>query len=103
MELAFLKKRKNRIYKQETWMGTISLIIALLALLYLNIILLIQETFIGKGFLQIVGIGVVCSVIGMITKSKSRKYALWACSLFVFMLLFALFGFMLGWMISFGP
>ncbi|MGG1152430.1 hypothetical protein [Bacillus wiedmannii] len=103
MELAFLKKRKNHIYKQESWMGTISLIIALLALLYLNIILLIQETFIGKGFLQIVGIGVVCSVIGMITKSKSRKYALWACSLFVFMLLFALFGFMLGWMISFGP
>jgi len=103
MELAFLKKRKNHIYKQESWMGTISLIIALLALLYLNIILLIQETFIGKGFLQIVGIGVVCSVIGMITKSKSRKYALWACSLFIFMLLFALFGFMLGWMISFGP
>ncbi|KAB2451978.1 hypothetical protein F8160_02960 [Bacillus sp. CH126_4D] len=103
MELAFLKKRKNYIYKQETWMGTISLIIAFLALLYLNIILLIQETFIGKGFLQIVGIGVVCSVVGMITKSKSRKYALWACSLFVFMLLFAVFGFMLGWMISFGP
>ncbi|MED0874740.1 hypothetical protein [Bacillus mobilis] len=103
MELAFLKKRKNHIYKQESWMGTISIIIALLALLYLNIILLIQETFIGKGFLQIVGIGVVCSVVGMITKRKSRKYALWACSLFVFMLLFALFGFMLGWMISFGP
>ncbi|HDX9629140.1 TPA: hypothetical protein ROY30_002829 [Bacillus cereus] len=103
MELAFLKKRKNHMYKQETWMGTISLIIAFLALLYLNIILLIQETFIGKGFLQIVGIGVVCSVLGMITKSKSRKYALWACSLFVFILLFAVFGFMLGWMISFGP
>ncbi|MBJ8112499.1 MULTISPECIES: hypothetical protein [Bacillus] len=103
MELAFLKKRKNHMYKQETWMGTISLIIAFLALLYLNIILLTQETFIGKGFLQIVGIGVVCSVVGMITKSKSRKYALWACSLFVFMLLFAVFGFMLGWMISFGP
>ncbi|MFD5259394.1 hypothetical protein [Bacillus wiedmannii] len=103
MELAFLKKRKNHMYKQETWMGTISLIIAFLALLYLNIILLIQETFIGKGFLQIVGIGVVCSVVGMITKSKSRKYALWACSLFVFMLLFAVFGFMLVWMISFGP
>ena len=51
-------------------MGTISLIIAFLALLYLNIILLIQETFIGKGFLQIVGIGLVCSVIGMITKEK---------------------------------
>ncbi|WP_270344344.1 hypothetical protein [Bacillus mobilis] len=103
MELAFLKKRKNHMYKQESWMGTISLIIALLALMYLNIILLIQETFIGKGFLQIVGIGVVCSVVGMITKRKSRKYALWACSLFVFMLLFAFFGFMLGWMISFGP
>ncbi|WP_342719342.1 hypothetical protein AAG068_11405 [Bacillus paramycoides] len=103
MELAFLKKRKNHIYKQETWMGTISLIIAFLALLYLNIILLIQETFIGKGFLQIVGIGVVCSVVGMITKSKSRKYALWACSLFVFMLLFAIFGYIFGWMISFGP
>lgn len=84
-------------------MGTISLIIAFLALMYLNIILLIQETFIGKGFLQIVGIGVVCSVVGMITKSKSRKYALWACSLFVFMLLFAIFGFIFGWMISFGP
>ena len=103
MELAFLKKRKNHIYKQETWMGTISLIIAFLVLLYLNIILLIQETFIGKGFLQIVGIGVVCSVVGMITKSKSRKYALWACSLFVFMLLFAIFGYIFGWMISFGP
>ncbi|PRT32884.1 hypothetical protein [Bacillus wiedmannii] len=103
MELAFLKKRKNHMYKQETWMGIISLIIAFLALLYLNIILLIQETFIGKDFLQIVGIGVVCSVVGMITKSKSRKYALWACSLFVFMLLFSVFGFMLGWMISFGP
>lgn len=103
MELAFLKKRKNHMYKQESWMGTISLIIAFLALMYLNIILLIQEAFIGKGFLQIVGIGVVCSVVGMITKRKSRKYALWACSLFVFMLLFAFFGFMLGWMISFGP
>ncbi|ASZ17965.1 hypothetical protein CK938_15890 [Bacillus cereus] len=103
MELAFLKKRKNHIYKQETWMGTISLIIAFLALLYLNIILLIQETFIGKGFLQIVSIGLVCSVIGMITKRKSRKYALWACSLYLFMLLFSIFGFMLGWMISFGP
>ncbi|MCU5095074.1 MULTISPECIES: hypothetical protein [Bacillus] len=103
MELAFLKKRKNHMYKQETWMGTISLITAFLALLYLNIILLIQETFIGKGFLQIVGIGVVCSVVGMITKSKSRKYALWACSLFIFMFLFSIFGFMLGWMISFGP
>ncbi|CAM3804969.1 MULTISPECIES: hypothetical protein [Bacillus cereus group] len=103
MELAFLKKRKNHMYKQESWMGTISLIIAFLALMYLNIILLIQETFIGKGFLQIVGIGVVCSVVGMITKRKSRKYALWACSLFVFMLMFAFFGFMLGWMISFGP
>ncbi|MEG7843071.1 hypothetical protein [Bacillus mobilis] len=103
MELAFLKKRKNHMYKQESWMGTISLIIAFLALMYLNIILLIQETFIGKCFLQIVGIGVVCSVVGMITKRKSRKYALWACSLFVFMLLFAFFGFMLGWMISFGP
>ncbi|HDR7671428.1 hypothetical protein [Bacillus wiedmannii] len=103
MELAFLKKGKNRMYKQETWMGTISLIIAFLALLYLNIILLIQETFIGKSFLQIVGIGVVCSVIGMITKNKSRKYALWACSLFIFILLFSVFGFMLGWMISFGP
>ncbi|SME46244.1 hypothetical protein BACERE00185_05055 [Bacillus mobilis] len=103
MELAFLKKRKNHMYKQESWMGTISLIIAFLALMYLNIILLIQETFIGKGFLQIVGIGVVCSVVGMITKRKSRKYALWACSLFVFMLLFAFFGFMLGWMISFEP
>ncbi|MCU4989160.1 hypothetical protein OCF10_09420 [Bacillus cereus] len=103
MELAFLKKRKNHIYKQETWMGIISLIIAFLALLYLNIILLIQETFIGKGFLQIVGIGLVCSVVGMITKSKSRKYALWACSLYFFMLLFSIFGFMLGWMISFGP
>ncbi|HHK5536593.1 hypothetical protein [Bacillus mobilis] len=103
MELAFLKKRKNHMYKQESWMGTISLIIAFLALMYLNIILLIQETFIGKGFLQIVGIGVVCSVVGMITKRKSRKYALWACSLFVFMIMFAFFGFMLGWMISFGP
>ncbi|MDA1535971.1 MULTISPECIES: hypothetical protein [Bacillus] len=103
MELAFLKRRKNHIYKQETWMGTISLIIAFLALLYLNIILFIQETFIGKGFLQIVGIGLVCSVIGMITKRKSRKYALWACSLYLFMLLFSIFGFMLGWMISFGP
>ncbi|HFK1546911.1 hypothetical protein ABEX39_18720 [Bacillus albus] len=61
--------------------------------MYLNIILLIQETFIGKGFLQIFGIGVVCSVVGIITKSKSRKYALWACSLFVFMLLFAIFEF----------
>ncbi|WP_436865996.1 hypothetical protein [Bacillus fungorum] len=103
MELAFLKKRKNHIYKRETWMGTISLIIAFLALLYLNIILLIPETFIGEGFLQIVGAGLLCSVVGMITKSKSRKYALWACSLFVFMQLFAIFGFMLGWMISFGP
>lgn len=103
MELAFLKKRKNHMYKQESWMGIISLIIAFLALMYLNIILLIQETFIGKGFLQIVGIGVVCSVVGMITKRKSRKYALWACSLFVFMIMFAFFGFMLGWMISFGP
>ncbi|OQR57345.1 hypothetical protein [Bacillus sp. CDB3] len=103
MELAFLKKRKSHIYKQESWMGIISLIIAFLALLYLNIILLIPETFIGKGFLQIVGIGLVCSVVGMITKSKSRKYAWWACSLFVFMLLFAVFGFMLGWMISFAP
>ena len=103
MELAFLKKRKNHIYKQETWMGIISLIIAVLALLYLNIILLIQETFIGEGFREIVGIGVVCSVVGMITKSKSRKYALWACSLFIFMLLFSVFGFMLGWMISFRP
>ncbi|ADY21613.1 hypothetical protein P4U05_09230 [Bacillus paranthracis] len=102
MELAFLKKRKSHSYKKETWMGTISLIIAFLALLYLNIILLIQETFIGKGFLQIVGIGLVCSVIGMITKRKSRKYALWACSLYLFMLLFSIFGFMLGWMISFG-
>ena len=64
-------------------MGTISLIIAFLALLYLNIILLIQETFIGKDFLQIVGIGLICSVIGMITKRKSRKYALWACSLYL--------------------
>ncbi|HFK1452747.1 MULTISPECIES: hypothetical protein [Bacillus cereus group] len=82
-------------------MGTISLIIAFLALLYLNSILLIQETFIGKDFLQIVGIGLVCSVIGMITKRKSRKYALWACSLYLFMLLFFIFGFMLGWMISF--
>ncbi|MED1372383.1 hypothetical protein P4U91_26230, partial [Bacillus paranthracis] len=97
MELAFLKKRKSHSYKKETWMGTISLIIAFLALLYLNIILLIQETFIGKGFLQIVGIGLVCSVIGMITKRKSRKYALWACSLYLFMLLFSIFGFMLGW------
>ncbi|MGH0541925.1 hypothetical protein ACQVPW_10160 [Bacillus cereus] len=103
MELAFLKKRKNHSYKQETWMGTISLIIAFLALLYLNIILLNQETFIGKDFLQIVGAGLLCSVVGMITKSKSRKYALWACSLYVFMLLFAVFGFMLGWMISFAP
>ncbi|MCU5377176.1 hypothetical protein OCA08_08500 [Bacillus cereus] len=103
MELAFLKKRKNHMYKQETWMGAISLIIAFLALMYLNIILLIQETFIGEGFLQILGVGLVCSVVGMITKSKSRKYALWACSLFVFMWLFAVFGFMLGWMISFGP
>ncbi len=72
MELAFLKKRKNHMYKQESWMGTISLIIAFLALMYLNIILLIQETFIGKGFLQIVGIGVLCSVVGMITKKKSK-------------------------------
>ncbi|MDR4984643.1 hypothetical protein CN491_04120 [Bacillus cereus] len=103
MELAFLKKRKSHIYKQETRMGIISLIIAFLALLYLNIILLIQETFIGEGFLQIVGAGLLCSVVGMLTKSKSRKYALWACSLFVFMLLFAVFGFMLGWMISFAP
>ncbi|OON43517.1 hypothetical protein BU230_18690, partial [Klebsiella pneumoniae] len=47
--------------------------------------------------------GLLCSVVGMITKRKSRKYALWACSLFVFMLLFTVFGFMLGWMISFGP
>ncbi|MCI0764246.1 hypothetical protein [Bacillus sp. TL12] len=103
MELAFLKQRKSHIYKQETWMGIISLIIAFLALLYLNITLLIQETFLGEGFLQIVGAGLLCSVIGMITKSKSRKYALWACSLFIFMLLFAVFGFMLGWMISFTP
>ncbi|WP_433772142.1 hypothetical protein [Bacillus wiedmannii] len=103
MELAFLKKRKSHIYKQETWMGIISLIIAFLALVYLNIILLIQETFIGEGFLQIVGAGLLCSVVGMLTKRKSRKYALWACSLFVFMLLFAVFGFMLGWMISFAP
>jgi len=103
MELAFLKKRKSQIYKQETWMGIISLIIAFLALLYLNITLLIQETFIGEGFREIVGAGLMCSVVGMITKSKSRKYALWACSLFVFMLLFAIFGFMLGWMVSFGP
>ncbi|TPV47096.1 hypothetical protein [Bacillus dicomae] len=103
MELAFLKKRKNHIYKQETWMGTISLIIAFLALMYLNIILLIPETFISEGFLQVVGAGLLCSVVGMITKSKSRKYALWACSLFVFMLLFAVCGFMLGWMISFAP
>ncbi|MBC6972277.1 hypothetical protein H9I32_07585 [Bacillus sp. Xin] len=103
MELAFLKKRKSHIYKQETWMGIISLIIAFLALLYLNITLLIQETFLGEGFLQIVGAGLLCSVIGMITKSKSRKYALWACSLFIFMLLFAIVGYMLGWMISFTP
>lgn len=103
MELAFLKKRKSHIYKQETRMGIISLIIAFLVLLYLNIILLIQETFIGEGFLQIVGAGLLCSVVGMLTKSKSRKYALLACSLFVFMLLFAVFGFMLGWMISFAP
>ncbi|PFB70739.1 hypothetical protein [Bacillus cereus] len=103
MELAFLKKRKNYSYKQETWMGTISLIIAFLALLYLNITLLSQETFIGEGFREIVGVGLLCSVVGMITKRKSRKYALWACSLFVFMLLFSIVGFMLGWMISFGP
>lgn len=91
------------MYKQETWMGIISLIIAFLALLYLNITLLIQETFLGEGFRQIVGVGLLCSFIGMITKSKSRKYALWACSLFVFMILFAVFGVMLGWMISFAP
>ena len=64
-------------------MGTISLIIAFLALLYLNITLLSQETFIGEGFREIVGVGLLCSVVGMITKRKSRKYALWACSLFV--------------------
>ncbi|EEL51046.1 hypothetical protein bcere0022_16210 [Bacillus cereus Rock3-44] len=91
------------MYKQETWMGIISLIIAFLALLYLNITLLIQETFLGEGFRQIVGVGLLCSFIGMITKSKSRKYALWACSLFLFMILFAVFGVMLGWMISFAP
>jgi hypothetical protein len=91
------------MYKQETWMGIISLIIAFLALLYLNITLLIQETFLGEGFRQIVGVGLLCSFIGMITKSKSRKYALWACSLFLFMIRFAVFGVMLGWMISFAP
>ncbi|KEK24198.1 hypothetical protein [Bacillus gaemokensis] len=84
-------------------MGIISLTIAFIALLYLNIALLIQETFLGEGFLQIVGVGLLCSVIGMVTKSKSRKYALWAFSLFVFMLLFTVLGFMLGWMISFTP
>ncbi|WP_410982244.1 hypothetical protein [Bacillus cereus] len=103
MELAFLKKRKSHTVKQETWMGIISLVMAFLALLYLNIVLLIQETFVGEGFFQVVGVGLLCSVIGMFTKSNSRKYALWACSLFVFMLLFAVFGFMLGWMISFTP
>ncbi|HEK9100489.1 hypothetical protein KFD70_15030 [Bacillus pfraonensis] len=103
MELAFLKKRKSHIFKQETWMGIISLVIAFLALLYLNITLLIQETFLGEAFLQIVGIGLLFSVIGMFTKNKSRKYALWAFSLFVFMLLFSGLGFILGWMISFAP
>lgn len=72
MELAFLK-RKNHSYKKETWMGTISLIIAFLALLYLNITLLSQETFIGEGFREIVGVGLLCSVVGMITKRKKSK------------------------------
>ena len=70
MELAFLK-RKSHSYK-KTWMGTISLIIAFLALLYLNITLLSQETFIGEGFREIVGVGLLCSVVGMITKEKSK-------------------------------
>ncbi len=66
-------------------MGTISLIIAFLALMYLNIILLIQETFIGKGFLQIVGIGVLCSVVGMITKKE--KVENMHCGLVVYLFL----------------
>ncbi|MGG2015562.1 hypothetical protein [Bacillus sp. S10(2024)] len=100
MELAFLRKRKTGMYKQETWLGTFSLLLALITLLYINITMMLEDVFIGEYAYVMIQVGLVCSVMGMITKQKSRKRAVWAFSLYAFMLIFIFFSFMLAWMLN---
>ncbi|MEH6891120.1 hypothetical protein V7024_15730 [Bacillus sp. JJ864] len=100
MELAFLRKRKAGVYKQETWLGTFSLLLALITLLYINTTMMMEDVFLGEYVYMMIQVGLVCSVIGMFTREKSRKRAIWAFSLYAFMLVFIFFTFMLAWMLN---
>ncbi|MFK9092677.1 hypothetical protein [Bacillus salipaludis] len=89
MELGIKKKGGNR--RLPTISGFLSFLIALISLAGLNVALLIKEkVFPGVFIIQLPIVGFFLGLLGLITRSRSRLYAIWGLSLSIFLLLFTL-------------
>ena len=92
------KKRKERV---QTFTGFFSFIIGLIALAGYNAsTLLVSEVFPKPFLVELPIIGFFLGILGLFTKNHSRMHAWWGISINLFLLLFTLLMFMLGWSIN---
>ncbi|MFJ5716715.1 hypothetical protein [Neobacillus sp. NPDC093127] len=89
MELGIKKKGGGR--RLPTISGFLSFLIALISLAGLNVALLMKvPVFPGIFIVQLPIVGFFLGLFGLITRRRSRLYAIWGLSLCSFLLLFTL-------------
>lgn len=100
MELEIEKKRKWT-FGFSTITGWLSFLTALVALAGLNIALLLDSDEFPDFFLiRLPLIGLALGVLGLITKNRSKLYALWGIGLCLFILIFTFLMVGLAWSIN---
>ncbi|MFJ7728708.1 hypothetical protein ACIQXV_21555 [Neobacillus sp. NPDC097160] len=89
MELGIKKKGGGR--RLPTISGFLSFLIALIGLAGLNVALLLKVPIFPRTFIvELPLVGFFLGLLGLITRKRSRLYAIWGLSLSIFLLLFTL-------------
>lgn len=99
MELV-LKKNENS-KRSYTITGLFSFCCAIMALFVLNLYIITKFEHVPDFFVnELPMIGIILGIIGTMTKTRSRKFALWGIALNVFIYLFIFLMFGLSWSIN---
>lgn len=98
MELEMNNKNKRKQRKLPTISGFLSFLIALIALVGVNIALLIDiDDFPEMFLINLPIVGLTLGLLGLITSKRSRLYAFWGIGISSFILVFTFLMIGLSW------
>jgi hypothetical protein len=102
MELEFVKGKKKQAFRtKETITGTISTLLALFALLIINVGLIMKTTFMPTEIIKSFLVGAtIFGVAGLFTKKRNRTFALLGLAISVFIVIFIFFMIGFAWSIN---